>query len=110
MKTYALTLNLKNDPEIIKQYKAYHANPYPEVVEALKAVGIADMKIWLLGRRLFMVFVAEDNFDPERDFKRYLKLHPRCQEWEDLMSTFQEPVPEARAHEKWALMEQVFQL
>ena len=110
MKTYALTLNLKNDPEKIAAYKAFHAHPFPEVVAALKAVGIVDMKIWLLGRRLFMMYVAEDFFNPERDFKRYLELHPRCKEWEDLMTTLQEPVPEAKVHEKWALMEQVFQL
>lgn len=110
MKTIALTLNLKDDSEAIEKYKAYHTNPFPEVVSALKEVGILDMKIWLLGRRLFMVYVAEDHFDPDRDFKRYLQLHPRCQEWEDLMGTFQENLPEARPNEKWALMEQVFQL
>jgi L-rhamnose mutarotase len=57
-----------------------------------------------------MLADVADDFDPEVDFPRYLILHPRCQEWEDLMGTFQEPVPEAQPGEKWAAMEEVFAL
>ena len=110
MKQLALTLNLKDDPEVISAYKAYHAAAWPEVVEALQSVGILQMKIWLLGRRLFMLAEVEDDFDPAVDFPRYLTLHPRCREWEDLMGTMQEPVPEAQPGEKWSAMEQVFTL
>lgn len=110
MKQLALTLNLKDDPAVIAAYKAYHAEAWPEVIDALKAVGVLQMKIWLLGRRLFMLAEVNDDFDPATDFPRYLTLHPRCQEWEDLMGTFQEPVPEAQPGEKWAAMEQVFTL
>ncbi len=110
MKDYGLSINLKDDKEAIRQYKAYHAHAWPEVVEALKAVGILDMKIYLLGRRLFMLMQTEDDFDLKTDVPRYLTLNPCCQEWEDLMGTFQEKLPEAKPHEKWALMEKVFQL
>ena len=68
------------------------------------------MKIWLLGRRLFMLAEVNDDFNPDIDFPRYLTLNPRCQEWEDLMTTFQEPVPEAGEGEKWTMMEEVFSL
>ena len=110
MKRLALTVNLKEDPEVIEAYKAYHANAWPEVVDALQAVGIDQMKIWLLGRRLFMLAEVHDDFDPEVDFPRYLTLDERCKEWEDLMTTFQESVPEAAEGEKWAMMEEVFSL
>ncbi len=110
MKRLALTLNLKDDPAVIEAYKEYHAHPWPEVVDALKAVGVLEMKIWILGRRLFMMARVEDDFDPAVDFPRYLTLHPRCQEWEDLMTTLQEPVPEAKPGEKWAMMSQIFDL
>ncbi len=110
MKIYAQTLNLKDDAVIIGQYQAYHAQPYPEVVAALKAVGILEMRIFLLGRRLFMYMTTVDEFEPAVDFARYLTLSPRCQEWEDLMTSFQERVPEAQPHEKWAMMQQVFEL
>ncbi len=68
------------------------------------------MKIYLLGRRLFMYLTTKDGFDLATDFPAYLQLHPRCQEWEDLMNALQEKVPEAQSHEKWAQLEKVFQL
>ncbi|MCU0450571.1 MAG: L-rhamnose mutarotase [Bernardetiaceae bacterium] len=110
MKVFAQTLNLKDDPEVIRQYRYHHAHPYPEVVEALRAVGIINLEIFLLGRRLFMYLTTVDAFDPAVDFPRYLARHPRCQAWEDLMTTFQEPVPEAQPGQKWAPMECVFDL
>lgn len=110
MKQFAMTLNLKDDAALIGKYKAHHRNVWPEVVASLKAVGILDMKIYLLGRRMFMVLNTINEFNPETDFARYLTLDPRCREWEDLMGEFQEPVPEAAPGEKWAYMEQVFDL
>ena len=110
MKHFGLTLNLKNDPQIIEQYKAYHQNAWQETLAGLKAVGITKMNIYLLGRRLFMAMETFDTFDIERDFPRYLKQHPKCKEWDELMRTFQEPVEEAQADEWWAQMEPVFEL
>ena len=110
MKNLAYTVNLKNNKEVIEKYIDYHANTWPEVVDSLKEVGIMDMKIFILGRRLFMFCTVSDSFDPAIDFPRYLTLSPKCQEWEDLMTTFQEPVKEAQDGEKWAQMEQIFQL
>lgn len=110
MKHYGLTLNLKNDPEIIKQYKAFHQNAWQETLTGLKAVGITKMNIYLIGRRLFMAMETVDTFDIENDFPRYLEEHPKCKEWDELMRTLQEPVNEAKPHEWWALMEPVFEL
>ena len=110
MKHFGLTLNLKDDPEIIEQYKDYHQNAWKETLAGLKAVGITRMNIYLLGRRLFMTMETVDNFDIERDFPRYLEQHPKCQEWDKLMRTFQEPVEEAQEGEWWAQMELVFEL
>jgi L-rhamnose mutarotase len=110
MKQYAMTLDLKDDPEAIVQYRRHHAQVWPEVVDALREVGIIDLHIWLLGRRLFMLLETQDDFDPETDLSRYLTLHPRCQEWEDLMGTWQQPLPQALPGEKWLPMERIFQL
>ncbi len=110
MKHYGLTLNLKNDPALIEAYKAYHHDAWPEVVDALKAVGITKMNIYLLGCRLFMTMETVDNFHIDRDFPRYLKENPKCKTWDKLMRTFQEPVAEAEPDEWWARMELVFQL
>lgn len=110
MKHFGLTLNLKNEPGLIEQYKAYHREAWPEVVAALKEVGITRMDIYLLGCQLFMAMETVDTFAIERDFPRYLEQHPRCKEWDALMRTFQEPVAEAQPGEWWARMEPVFEL
>ena len=110
MKHYALTLNLKDDPQIIERYKEHHSHPWPEPLQGLKEVGIEGMRIYLLGRRMFMHMTTTDDFDPARDFARYVERNPKAAEWDDLMRTFQERVPEAGEGEWWAFMECVFDL
>lgn len=110
MPRFGLCLNLKDDPDVIEQYKAYHRDVWPEVLDSLREVGITHMDIYLLGNRLFMAIETVDGFDPERDFPRHLEMHPRCREWDVLMRNFQERVPEAKPDEWWATMEQVFEL
>ena len=110
MPRFGLCLNLKDDPDIIEQYKAYHRDVWPEVLDSLREVGITQMDIYLLGNRLFMAIETVDDFDPAHDFPRHLEMHPRCREWDVLMRNFQERVPEAKPDEWWATMEQVFEL
>ena len=110
MQHYGLALNLKDDPELIEKYREYHRHPWPEPLQGLREVGIVDMKIFLLGRRMFMYMAAEDGFDPARDFARYVEQNPKAAEWDELMSTFQEKVEEAGEDEWWASMEMVFDL
>lgn len=110
MKEFAKTVNLKNDQELIRQYKEYHAQAWPEIVRSFKAVGVLDMKIFISGRRLFMYMTTTDDFDPKTSIPAYLELHPKCREWEKLMETYQERVPESHSSEMWTEMEKIFQL
>ena len=109
MQSYGLTLLLKDDADVIDRYKRYHRESWPEVIARLKEIGITEMKIFLIGRRLFMYMEAIDGFDPDRDFPTLNDL-PRYREWDVLMSSMQERVPEAREGEWWAAMEEVFDL
>ena len=109
MKSFGMTLNLKDDPDVIDKYKEHHRAVWPEVIAALKGIGITRMDIFLKGRRLFMYLEAGDDFDPGRDFPRYMES-ARAREWDELMRTFQEPVPGAKPGEWWASMEKVFDL
>ncbi|NJD02818.1 MAG: L-rhamnose mutarotase [Ruminiclostridium sp.] len=106
MKTYAYTINLKNNPEA---YKKYHRAVWPEIIECNRKLGIIRSKIFLLGTRVFMIIETEDSFDPVKDLQNYAS-GPREKEWDALMCTFQEPVPEAAEGEWWAQMELVFDL
>jgi L-rhamnose mutarotase len=109
MKTYGKTLFLQDDSAKIEDYKRYHAAVWPEVLAALRESGVTGMKIWLLGRRMFMLMETRDDYDPARGGGQYA-AHPRVQEWETLMRTLQERAPEAPADQWWADMELVFDM
>ncbi|MBI3972815.1 MAG: L-rhamnose mutarotase [Chloroflexi bacterium] len=109
MKSYAKTLLLQDDPEKIEAYQRYHQAVWPEVLAALRGAGIIGMKIYLLGRRMFMYMTTTDDFDPQRSMAGY-ERQPRVQEWEGLMRTMQERAPEAPPDQWWADMELVFDM
>lgn len=79
MKRYAQTVILKDDPEVIRKYEEYHANPWPETNAGLLNCGIARMYIYRFGRQLFMFMETKDGFDLERDIPKYME-HPRAKE------------------------------
>src|SRR2546426_1053891 len=71
--------------------------------------GVTEMKIYLLGRRMFMYCETRDGFDPAKDFAR-AGDDPTYQKWDDLMRTMQEQVAEGKPGEWWAMMQLVFDL
>jgi L-rhamnose mutarotase len=94
---------------VIEHYKQHHRSPWPDVVDCLKQIGVTEMRIFLIGRRLFMYMEAIDGFDPSRDFPK-LNEQARYREWDELMRTMQERAPEAREDDWWSPMEEVFDL
>lgn len=106
---YCLTLDLKNDPKLIAEYKRYHEKIWPEITCSIKESGIENMEIYLLGTRMFMIMEVNETFSFEAK-ARADQLNTKVQEWEKLMWTFQHALPQARPGEKWLLMEKIFTL
>jgi L-rhamnose mutarotase len=106
---YCLTLDLKDDPALIAEYKRYHEHIWPEIASSLRESDIRDAEIYLLGTRLFMILEVDDRFSFEAKTKADLANEKVCQ-WEALMWKFQKPLPQAKAGEKWLLMERIFKL
>ena len=106
---FCLTLDLKNDPKLIEEYKRYHTQVWPEIVKSIRDSGILDMEIYLLGTRMFMIIEADENFSFESKAEAD-SANAKVQEWEQLMWKFQESLPEAKPGEKWMLMERIFKL
>jgi L-rhamnose mutarotase len=73
-------------------------------------VGVRQMDIYLMGRRLVMVVEMRDGLDYRTAFRSHASSSQRVAEWERLMKSLQEPVADARAGEWWAVMEPVFHL
>jgi L-rhamnose mutarotase len=106
---YCWTLDLKDDPRLIAEYRDYHRQVWPEVVESLRQAGIEDLEIYLLGRRLFMIMEVRDDFSLEAKAQAD-RENPRVQQWEALMWKFQQPLPQAQPGQKWMLLERIYKL
>ena len=109
MKRYCLTLDLKNDPNLIAEYRKHHERIWPEITRSIKDSGIEDLEIYLLGTRLFMIMEVNESFSFAAKAQTDGE-NARVREWEQLMWRFQQPLPEAKPGEKWMLMEQIFKL
>ena len=108
-KRYCLTLDLKDDPILIAEYKRYHEKIWPEITKSIKDAGIHDLEIYLRGTRMFMILEVDESFSFGKKAQAD-QQNPKVQEWENLMWKFQQALPEARPGEKWLLMERVFKL
>jgi L-rhamnose mutarotase len=107
---HVFTVNLKDEPGIRETYARHHRDVWPEVQDSLKRVGVEQMDIYLLGRRLVMIVEMRDGLDYRVAFKSHASSSQRVIEWERLMKSLQEAPAEAREGEWWAAMEPVFHL
>jgi L-rhamnose mutarotase len=110
-KRYCKTLSLKDDPQLIEDYKKVHAPnaAWPEITQGMKDVGIIDMEIYIYETRLFMIMDTVADFDHDNAMTE-LATKPRQSEWEAYVSRFQQSSAEATADEKWQLMERIYKL
>jgi L-rhamnose mutarotase len=109
MKRYSLTLDLKNDPELIQQYEQVHKEVWPEIISSIKESGIENMEIYRYETHLFMIMDVNDNFSFEKK-NEMDKQNEIVQQWEKLMWRYQQPLPGSAEGEKWKLMDTIFEL
>ena len=109
MKRYCLTLDLKDDEQLIKEYEQYHVKIWPEIEESIKSSGILNMQIYRQHTRMFMIIETQDNFSFNAKAASDM-ANPKVQEWEDLMWKYQQALPQAKAGEKWLLMDKIFEI
>ena len=104
-KRYCQTLSLKNDPMLIEEYRKIHSEEkaWPEIRAGIRAVGILEMEIYILGSQLFMIIETPLDFDWEIAMDKLSHL-PRQADWEKYVSRFQECSPLSSSAEKWKLM------
>jgi L-rhamnose mutarotase len=106
---FCLALDLKDDPELVAEYRRYHESVWPEIAQSIRDAGVEDMEIYLLGTRLFMIMEVNESFSFEAKAAAD-SANPKVREWEELMWRFQKALPQAQPGEKWLLMERVFKL
>jgi L-rhamnose mutarotase len=110
-KRFCKTLDLKNDPGLIEQYKKVHAKgaTWPEISQGMKEIGILDMEIYIQGNRLIMIMDTIPDFDHDKAMTE-LSKKPRQKEWERFVSRFQQTSANASADEKWKPAERIYKM
>ena len=106
---FCLALDLKDEAQLMQEYKAYHQKVWPEIIQSIKESGITVLEIYNVGNRMFMIIETSENFSFEKKSAMDAN-NPKVQEWEDLMWKFQQSLPWAKSGEKWMLMEKIFEL
>lgn len=109
MKRYCLALDLKEDPQLIAEYEAYHRAVWPEIQESIRSAGVTALEIYRAGNRMFMIMEVDGSFSFERK-SAMDAANPKVQEWEALMWKYQQAIPVAKPGEKWVLMDKIFTL
>jgi len=71
---YFLALDLKDDPALIAEYKAYHQNVWPEIIDSIKSAGITCLDIYCVANRLFMVLEAVKTFLLKQSLRQTLQM------------------------------------
>lgn len=110
-KRYCQTLDLKENPELITEYRRLHSRTehWKEIREGIRQVGILEMEIFIKQSRLFMIVDTPLDFEWESAMKKLSTL-PRQSEWEETVARFQKCAPGSTSAEKWQLMERMFHL
>ncbi|AFL89149.1 hypothetical protein Terro_2914 [Terriglobus roseus DSM 18391] len=109
MKRYCLALDLHPDPSLMEEYVRLHKSVQPVIQKSIRDAGVIDMQIFMLGNHLFMIMDTVDDFTFEKKAAMDA-ANPAVQEWERLVSQFQNVDPEHDPSGKWRVMEQIFQL
>lgn len=111
VKRYCQTMELKDDSELIRRYREAHDKEHfwDVIKEGIKAAGILEMEIYILGNRLFMIVETPLDFDWDEGMRRMAE-QPRQQEWEAYVAQFQQCDAGATSDQKWQMMERMFHL
>ena len=111
VKRFVQTMELRDNPELIALYRKAHSEQeaWKEIIDGIRAVGIFEMELYILGTRLVMIVDAPEDFCWDEAMARLATL-PRQAEWEDYVARFQQCAEGQRSDEKWQMMERMFHL
>jgi len=104
MKRYGSVIRVR--PEVIEEYKRYHAAAWPEVLSMIHKCNIRNYSIYLKDNLLFGYFEYHGK-DFDADMAR-MAADAKTKEWWAIMQPMQQPLESRAPGEWWANMEEVF--
>jgi L-rhamnose mutarotase len=99
---------IKLKPNKLEEYKALHANAWPDVLKMIRECNIRNYSIFFKDGYLFSYFEYHGN-DLRADMEK-MAADPTTQDWWKLTDPCQEPLETRKAGEQWASMEEFFHL
>jgi L-rhamnose mutarotase len=93
-------------PDKLTEYKRYHANAWPEILDMIRQCNIRNYSIYLKDGLLFSYFEYIGT-DYAADMAK-MAADPKTQEWWAIMIPLQQPLETRAPGEWWANMEEVF--
>lgn len=93
-------------PEKLAEYKALHAEPWPQILATISACNIRNYSIYYRDGYLFS-YSEYWGDDYDADMAK-MREDPKTQEWWTYTNPCQQPIPTAGPGEWWARMEEVF--
>ena len=75
---YCLTLDLKDDPASIAEYKRQHQSVWPEITQSIRDAGIEDLSIYLLGTVLTALTFSPAWFFVVRFIRKFASGKSSC--------------------------------
>jgi L-rhamnose mutarotase len=97
---------IKVKPDKVEEYKEYHENVWPDVLETIRECNIENYSIFYKDGYLFAYFeYTGDDF--EKDMEK-MADDPVTQDWWDEVKPLQDPIEAREEGEWWAEMEEVF--
>jgi L-rhamnose mutarotase len=101
-KRFVWTLLLKEDAELIAEYKKAHSmgQAWPQITKNMKEVGVKDMEIYLSGTQAFLIMDIEKSFNMDVSGPKWQNL-PKEKEWQEYVAKFQRIQPGSSIQEKW---------
>lgn len=103
-KRYGSVIQVK--AEKLAEYKALHANAWPEILHMIRQCNIRNYVIYYRDGTLFSHYEYVGD-DYAADMAK-MAADPKTQEWWSYTNPCQEPVPSAGPGEWWAPMEELF--
>jgi L-rhamnose mutarotase len=104
MKRYGMVIRLR--PEKLEEYKKYHADAWPEVLDMIGQCNIRNYSIYHRDGWLFSYFEYHGK-DFQTDMEK-MAADPKTHEWWAVMKPMQLPLDTRSEGEWWADMEEVF--
>jgi L-rhamnose mutarotase len=87
MQRFCFTLDLKDDPRLIAEYRRHHQKIWPEITRSVKEAGIEEMEIYLFGTRIFMIMEVNEGFSFEAKRRRIWQIL-RCRSGRNRCGSF----------------------